>query len=142
MKVICFSWLLAFALNGYIDGKHYPADSSISNYTILFVFSGSDWCSGCIKLDRKILSDSVFLGHLKLKQVDLQRIDFPQHKKLSSEARKYNESVAKKFGFDGTFPTIVIFSPVKERYKRILYQEESPIDFSNKVISEADKLHE
>jgi thiol-disulfide isomerase/thioredoxin len=109
---------------------------------ILYVFSGSDWCTSCIKLERKVLSDSLFLEKLVQHDLKLEKIDFPQRIKLSTEVKKYNESIAEKFGFNGVFPTLILFSSVSGKHKLITYENEPPIAFSQRVIAEAANWHE
>ena len=46
---------------------------------LLLVFSGSDWCIPCIRLEKEVWQDSV-LAYAKEKLV-LYRADFPKRKK-------------------------------------------------------------
>ncbi len=110
--------------------------------TILYVFSGSDWCANCIELERKIISDPTFQSSLKSHHIQLQIIDFPQRKKLKAEVVKYNSSVAEKFNFDGVYPTLIVFSAGSQKHKQIIYQNESAEAFSSRIIKEAATLHE
>ncbi len=82
------------------------------NKKIILVFSGSDWCAPCIKLERDIWNNPQFRAHAKDHYVML-RADFPRKKKnqLPPEQRKKNEQLAEKFNPQGYFPLIVILSP-------------------------------
>ncbi|MFM9837615.1 MAG: thioredoxin fold domain-containing protein [Cyclobacteriaceae bacterium] len=110
--------------------------------TILYVFSGSDWCANCIELDKKIISDPAFQSSLKSHHIQLQIIDFPQRKKLKAEVVKYNSSVAEKFNFDGVYPTLIVFSAGSQKHKHIVYQNETAEAFLSRIIKEAATLHE
>jgi thiol-disulfide isomerase/thioredoxin len=113
-----------------------PAD------TILYVFSGSDWCANCIELERKIISNPEFQSILKNNHIQIEIIDFPQRKKLKSEIVKYNSTIAEKFNFEGVYPTLVVFSAHSKKHKQIIYQNETAQVFSNKIIQEAATLYE
>jgi thiol-disulfide isomerase/thioredoxin len=118
---------------------HVKAESSD---TILYVFSGSDWCANCIELEKKIISDPAFQSSLKSHHIQLQIIDFPQRKKLKAEVVKYNSSVAEKFNFDGVYPTLIVFSAGSQKHKQIIYQNESAEVLSSRIIKEAATLYE
>lgn len=91
----------------------------------LIIFEGSDWCSNCRRLDKDILNRANFQTYLQERAVILERIDFPQRKKLSSEQRKYNENIADKYNFKGIFPDLVIVEYKTENFYRIVYKNET-----------------
>ncbi len=131
---IYFSLSLQFAIAKEADGTEPD--------TILYVFSGSDWCANCIELEKKIISNPEFQSLLKNHHIQLQIIDFPQRKKLKPEIIKYNASVAEKFNFDGVYPTLIVFSASSQKHKLVIYQNESAEAFSNRIITEAATLHD
>jgi thioredoxin-related protein len=110
--------------------------------TILYVFSGSDWCANCIELEKKVLSSTEFQARLKDHHIQIEIIDFPQRKKLKSEVVKYNSTIAEKFNFEGIYPTLVVFSARSQKHKQIIYKNETAQAFSNKIIQEAATLYE
>lgn len=132
---LAFVMIMAFSLYG-------QSATQKKSPIILYVFSGSDWCTNCIKLERRVLSDSLFLEKLVRHDLKLEKIDFPQRRKLAAEVKKYNESIAEKFGFNGVFPTLILFSSLSGKHKFITYENEPPITFSKRVIAEAANLHE
>jgi len=73
---------------------------------VLAVFSGSDWCSWCMKLDEEILSKKEFNDYAKEKFV-LFIADFPMKTKLPEEIAKQNKMLAEKYNVEG-FPTILV----------------------------------
>lgn len=110
--------------------------------TTLYIFSGSDWCAPCIQLEREILSDSSFIKILSEQHIEMKKVDFPQRKKLAQEIIKSNESIAEKFSFDGTFPTLIIFSPLSKRHKVVRHQGETSKNLAFKITEQVTLLHE
>lgn len=76
---------------------------------ILIRFSGSDWCSNCIKLERKLFSDSTFLSFAN-ENIVLLTADFPRRRKnrLPKDLTKQNEKLADKYNTEGAFPKTVV----------------------------------
>ena len=85
----------------------------------LIVFEGSDWCVNCIQLEKNILSDAVFIEYSQTKEIEIERIDFPQRKKQDKEIEKYNAEMAEKYEFDGTFPTVILIEEERSKLTRI-----------------------
>lgn len=100
----------------------------------LIIFEGSDWCLNCRRLEKRIISDSVFINFLKSNKIVLERIDFPQRKKLSHQQVQYNEEIAKRYGFRGVFPTLVLSKSDTLKYKRIFYNKESDVDSMKEIV--------
>lgn len=93
----------------------------------LLVFEGSDWCKNCIRLEEEVLSDTAFTAKLQEWNIELQRVDFPQRKKLAPEVQSLNDSLAGHYSFDGDFPTILLASSRTGHYRELIYQ--GPGDF-------------
>lgn len=76
---------------------------------IVLVFSGSDWCAPCIKLDKNVWQTSVFNDYANKHWV-LYKADFPRKKanKLSDELTEQNGKLAEKYNKNGFFPLVVI----------------------------------
>lgn len=76
---------------------------------LILVFSGSDWCTPCIKLDRNIWRSEVFKAYAKENYV-LYKADFPRKKinGLSEEKIKENRALAEKYNPKGHFPLILV----------------------------------
>ncbi len=79
---------------------------------IILVFSGSDWCAPCIKLDKTIWQSKEFIAFSKDNYI-LYRADFPRKKanKLSDDLIAQNNALADKFNAKGYFPLVVVLSP-------------------------------
>jgi len=73
---------------------------------MFLLFTGSDWCPWCKKLDKDTLKTSKFNAFVKNKVV-LVYLDFPQNTKLSQSVVEQNQTLAKQYNITG-FPTIII----------------------------------
>ncbi|MFT7251611.1 MAG: thioredoxin-related protein [Flavobacterium sp.] len=78
---------------------------------IILVFSGSDWCAPCIKLDRSIWQSDAFTKASSENWI-LLKADFPKKKAnaLSEEQTKINQELAEKYNPEGSFPKVVILN--------------------------------
>ncbi len=79
------------------------------NQNIILFFTGSDWCSPCIKLERNVFSDEEFRKFADQKFVWV-KADFPKRKKnsLSEVQKKKNETLADKYNRKWVFPVILV----------------------------------
>jgi len=109
------------------------------NYKLI-VFEGSDWCPNCISFEKNVLSNDVFSKFLENNQIEIEKIDFPQRKKLSKEQIKYNASVAEKYAFDGSYPTILLTSSATEKYLRLRYSNQTVEELINEIKLKMEKL--
>ncbi len=76
---------------------------------VLALFTGSDWCPPCQKLEKNILLQPGFRDFAS-KYLVLLFLDYPREAKLDENLKKQNDSLAEKFGIEG-YPTIHILSP-------------------------------
>ncbi|MEM0542361.1 thioredoxin family protein [Flavobacterium sp. j3] len=79
------------------------------NKNILLVFSGSDWCGPCIKLDKNVWQSEAFKNYSENKLV-LLRADFPKKKAntLPEAIKKGNLVLADSYNKEGFFPLVVV----------------------------------
>ena len=68
------------------------------------IFSGSDWCAPCIKLERDIWTSDAFKAFAK-EQLILYKADFPRKKtnQLTAALATQNKSLAATFNAQGYF---------------------------------------
>lgn len=113
MKTILLSFLFPFLLTGttpwLTDFNEAKNVSKEKHEYILLNFSGSDWCSGCIKMHKDIFNSTVFQDYAKDHLV-LVNADFPRSKKnaLPADLQKKNEALADKYNPEGIFPYTVL----------------------------------
>ncbi len=76
---------------------------------ILLVFSGSDWCVPCMKLEREIWQSQEFIKDSNEHFV-LLRADFPKRKSnvLSKEQQEQNNHLAEIYNKQGLFPMVEV----------------------------------
>lgn len=109
--LIAFVLLTAngFAQNWTNNFEEAKATATKENKNILLVFSGSDWCAPCIKLDKNIWQSAEFKTYAEGKFV-LLRADFPKKKAnvLPETLKNANLALAEKYNKEGFFPLVVV----------------------------------
>ena len=73
---------------------------------IFALFTGSDWCPWCVKLEKEVLSQKAFLDYAE-KNLVLFKADFPRNKKVAPAVMKANRELQAKYGVQG-YPTVVL----------------------------------
>lgn len=98
--------------------------------TLVLVFSGSDWCAPCIKLDKKIWQSDYFKKYAAENYV-LYRADFPRKKKngLSEERTQANGKLSDKFNPNGYFPLVVVIDSQERILGTTSYKKLSPKEY-------------
>ncbi|MFV5693194.1 thioredoxin family protein [Flavobacterium sp. LT1R49] len=105
-------------------------EASTQNKTILLVFSGSDWCGPCIKLDRNIWQSAEFKEFAQNNLI-IERADFPKKKQnqLAPELKKRNQELAEKYNKDGLFPLVVILDKTGKILGKTGFKNVSPQEY-------------
>ena len=85
--------------------------ASDENRNIVLVFSGSDWCAPCMKLEKNIWESTEFINDSNNHFV-LLRADFPKKKNnsLSKEQQEQNNKLAEKYNKQGLFPLVAVLN--------------------------------
>lgn len=98
-----------------------------ANKKIILVFSGSDWCIPCIKLEKEIWEDSSFIQYAQQHYV-LFRADFPKRKKnkLSETIQKLNDRLASEYNSKGYFPLVVVLGAKGKVKGQLGYEKLTP----------------
>lgn len=98
-----------FAQNWQSNFEDAKALAVKENKNIVLVFSGSDWCAPCMKLDKNIWQSDDFKNESAANWV-LYKADFPKKKgnALSPEKKQQNDVLAEKYNSDGNFPLVVV----------------------------------
>lgn len=81
------------------------------NRNIVLVFSGSDWCAPCMRLEKNIWESKEFINDSNNHFV-LLRADFPKKKNntLSKEQQEQNNQLAEKYNKQGLFPLVAVLN--------------------------------
>jgi thioredoxin-related protein len=127
---ILFSATLSFSQNWTTSLEAAKTVAAASNKNILLVFSGSDWCAPCIKLDRTIFQSDVFKAEAENKWV-LLKADFPKKKgnALSGEQTESNKKLAEKYNKEGNFPLVVLLDATGKVIGITGYKNVSPTEY-------------
>ena len=98
--------------------------------SLVLVFSGSDWCAPCKKLDRDIWQSAAFQDYAAQHFV-LYKADFPRRKKnqLSEPQLKANKELAEIYNPQGYFPLVVLMNPNAEVYGTLGYEKATPDEY-------------
>ena len=121
-----FGWALATSLlaedklwvNEYEKARQTAATEGKD---LLMDFTGSDWCSWCIKLHKEVFDLEAFKTAAP-KNFVLVELDYPQDKsKLSKEVQEQNAELQKQFSIRG-YPTILLADAGGRPYAQTGYQ--------------------
>ena len=82
------------------------------NKLVLIDFTGSDWCSACVRLRRTVLDSPAFLEFSSTRFV-LMEVDLPRRKSFDQKLLRRNEEIANRYGVGG-FPTLMVINPQGE----------------------------
>ena len=99
---------------------------------LLINFTGSDWCSWCIKIRDEIFSHNEFFDEAP-KDFILVEIDFPQSIKQSENLKAQNSQLQMKYGIQG-YPTIILTDSVGNPYGQAGYQPGGPVVYMNHLL--------
>ncbi|WP_073176408.1 thioredoxin fold domain-containing protein [Flagellimonas flava] len=125
---LCVLCALSFAPHKDLDSK----------YTLI-LFEGSDWCMNCIRFEKNVLSSTYVKYFFSQEDIEVERIDFPQKKKLKQEIKDYNAKVAEEYDFKGIFPTILLINNSTDKVITLEYHDQSPADFVSQIKSNLSK---
>jgi thioredoxin-related protein len=106
------------------------AQAAAENKNILLVFSGSDWCAPCIKLDKTIWQSEEFKSESAQKWV-IYKADFPKKKAnlLPLELTESNKKLAEQYNKAGNFPLVLLLNPAGSVLGISGYKNVSPQEY-------------
>ena len=98
-----------------------------ANKKLILVFSGSDWCIPCIKLEKEIWESPSFTQYAEQYYV-LFRADFPKRKKnkLPETIQKLNDRLASEYNSKGYFPLVVVLDTKGKVKGQLGYEKLTP----------------
>lgn len=135
MKKIVILGLLFLSNIGYSQSwenniEIAKTEAKKENKNILLVFSGSDWCAPCIKLDKNIFQSEVFKIEAEKKWV-LVKADFPKKKAnlLTKELTESNKKLAEKYNKAGNFPLVILLDANGKVLGMTGFKNISPIEY-------------
>ncbi len=106
------------------------------NKNIVMVFSGSDWCAPCIRLDKNIWQSEEFKKVADEKWV-LVKLNFPRKKanQLSEEQTEHNRELAEKYNREGSFPLVIVMQPDGKILGKLGFKNVSPNEYIEMISS-------
>ena len=78
------------------DYKEAQRISERTRKPIMIIFSGSDWCGWCVKLDNEVFSKKEFQNWAKDHMV-VYLADFPRSKRIPAAQKAQNDELARKY---------------------------------------------
>nr|WP_321355756.1 thioredoxin family protein [uncultured Draconibacterium sp.] len=136
-KTASLTFLLTLIFSGIAFGQNWQTDFQQSLQTakaedkpIILVFSGSDWCAPCMKLENEIWSSDEFKNY-SAEHFVLYKADFPRKKKNQpdSEQVKANKELAEKYNNKGFFPLVVVLDENGKVLGETGYKKLSPDEY-------------
>ncbi len=108
----------ALDLNGwYTDFSEAQKVAREKNLPMYVLFTGSDWCPYCIKLEKDVLNKPQFMQAVKERYI-LVYLDFPRRKAAPKEAAA-NQKLAAEYKVAG-FPTALILNAQGREVARLI----------------------
>ena len=107
--LLLFTATLSYSQEWKNNLEEAKKEAIAQNKKILLVFSGSDWCAPCIKLDKNVWKSDAFKKESEKSWI-LIKADFPKKKAdlLSPELTENNGKLAEKYNKEGNFPLVVL----------------------------------
>jgi thioredoxin-related protein len=99
----------AFSQNWQSTFEEAQALAVKENKNIVLVFSGSDWCAPCMKLEKTVWMSEAFQKEADKSWVTY-KADFPKKKanQLAPALTEQNKKLAEKYNSGGSFPLVVL----------------------------------
>lgn len=134
--IVAFVSFIGYSQEKVISLEKAKEMASSESKNIVLIFSGSDWCAPCIKLDRSIIQSDEFKKATKTNWI-LVKADFPKKKAnaLSDEQTKANQKLAEKYNPEGSFPKVLLLNPKGEVLGILGYEKSSPDVYIEKLKS-------
>ncbi|RFC44218.1 MAG: Thioredoxin-related protein [Verrucomicrobia bacterium] len=119
----------AFASEGWlVDFEKAKAEATAQKKAILMDFTGSDWCTWCIRL-RKEVFDTQNFKKAAPKDFVLLELDYPQDQAKVPEAiREQNEKLQQIYAITG-YPTILLADAAGRPFARTGYEKGGPEEY-------------
>ena len=127
MAILFFLTPLAHAEEWTEDINQAIKDGKAAEKDLLLLYTGSDWCPPCKKLEAEILSKDDFLNDIQTSYV-LVKLDFPQNTPQEEKIKQRNQEWLKKYGIEG-FPTIVLIDSKQRPYGFTGYESSGVEDY-------------
>jgi thioredoxin-related protein len=107
--LLLFVVSFGYSQNWKTNFEEAKKEATEQNKNILLVFSGSDWCAPCIKLDNVVWKSEAFKAEAENNWI-IYKADFPKKKanQLPPEITENNIKLAEKYNRNGSFPLVIL----------------------------------
>ncbi len=123
--VLCSTVSLPAAEGWSVDFEKAKIQALAEKKDLLLDFTGSDWCTWCIRLRKEVFDTELFKKEGPSKFV-LVELDFPQDSSAQPEAiRTQNKKLQDQFGIKG-YPTIFLADALGRPYAQLGYEKGGP----------------
>ncbi|MGI9541852.1 MAG: thioredoxin family protein [Cyclobacteriaceae bacterium] len=95
---------------------------------ILLVFSGSDWCHGCMHFKQQVLDKQTILREIEQNYI-IHNVDFPRNNSFSKEKVAENKELAEAYNPEGVFPRILVIDHKQTKSQVIPYSPGAEKEF-------------
>ena len=99
---------------------------------MLVLFTGSDWCSWCIKLENEILNRPEFAEMVRNKFIFV-KLDFPLNTKVPQDIAEKNKKLQVTYNVTG-FPTVLILDPNQRVISSLGYKAGGPRAYAQHLL--------
>lgn len=132
-----FIIIALFLLFGSVQAQKWQTDfkratemAAQQSKPIVLVFSGSDWCAPCMKLEKEIWSTPDFINYSNEHYI-LLKADFPRKSKntVDAQQKEANKQLAEKYNKNGFFPLVVVLDKQGKVYGSLGYKKVSPKEY-------------
>ncbi len=116
----------SFAAEGWLtDFEKAKEQAATEKKALLMDFTGSDWCTWCIRLRKEVFDTEVFKAAAP-KSFVLLELDYPQDQsKVTDAVRKQNEGLQAKYAIRG-YPTILLADATGRPFAKTGYEKGGP----------------
>ncbi len=130
LGIILFVSTIGFAQDWQTDLEAAKKLATDQDKNIIIVFSGSDWCAPCIKLDKNIWQSDAFKNQSANDWI-LLKADFPRKKanELSKDQTAHNRKLAEKYNIEGSFPLVVLVDKNGKVHGKMGFKNVSPEEY-------------
>ena len=112
MKSVITIWLFLLTTTGWLTNFNEAKKQAAEKHQLILLnFSGSDWCSSCIRLHKDVFETDTFKDFAASNLI-LINADFPRLNKhqLSKQLQNQNDSLAEKYNPNGKFPYTLLLN--------------------------------
>ncbi|MDD5091271.1 MAG: thioredoxin family protein [Candidatus Wallbacteria bacterium] len=112
ITALSFSCFAETGINWLTNYEQALTQSAEQNLPVFINFSGSDWCSWCIKLDKEVLSQEEF-ADWGVQHFIFMSVDFPKNTTQSPEIKEQNKKLKTQYSVNG-LPTVKIIDSTEK----------------------------